>query len=327
MCSSLVSLSSTFIAQKTTMTVYTTVYLNGLEIASEIGLIDTGSDDCILPLCAIGIENASLLSPCSQTIYGISKQPVRPVGEIQNGTIVFGKSYFLNVRILVVDVPIPFLIGKSLLFHNSMNGFQINNGSIIFRRIFGQRRIDQTIPFIGVSRTLNVKPFTLKTVDAKVDWLRTNRCLSLPDTYNDEAELEAVADLLIQYEDCFGFEGTKLGTFKKQIRIPTMPGVARAQRQHPIAKQFQPMVDGEIEKMLRAGVIEPCEDPKGFNSPIIVVSRKNGKPRVCANFKNTVNRCLSDESDFWQMPDSDTIFNEIGKGNRYFASLDFKSGY
>lgn len=43
-------------------------------------------------------------------------------------------------------------------------------------------------------------------------------------------------------------------------------------------------------------------------------------------FQNTLNRCLAEKS-FWQMPDTDSIFAEIGKGNTYMASLDVKSGY
>lgn len=71
----------------------------------------------------------------------------------------------------------------------------------------------------------------------------------------------------------------------KMVRIPTKPGMAKAVRQHPIAKQFQSIVDDEISRLLSDGVIEPCDDGKGFNSPIIIVKKKNGAPRVCANFK------------------------------------------
>ena len=330
MCTSLVAANNPIAHKTATMTVSATFEFHNMKLESN-ALIDTGSDDCIMPLSTFGPNNVTLLSPCNQTLYGISKKPIRPVGEF-SAMVSFGTAYFKNVRLLVVDVAIPILIGKSLLFHSSMNGFQINKATICFNRKFGKQIMEQKVPFVGHTTTLKVGssdelPNSFPSLEAKLDWLKTHRSLTLPSSHSKKDELAAVADLLLEFNDCFGYEGSELGTFPDMVRIPTKPGMAKSVRQHPIAKQFQPVVDGEIEKMLANGVIDICPDPKGFNSPIIVVGKKDGKPRVCANFKNTVNKCLADNSDSWQMPDTDSIFSEIGKGNKYFGSLDFKSAY
>ena len=78
--------------------------------------------------------------------------------------------------------------------------------------------------------------------------------------------------------------------------------------------------------MASEGVIEPCNDPKGFNSPVFAVRKKNGKIRVVANFKRTPNKVLVD-LDPYPIPTIDSTFNKIGEGNKYFSTLDLRNGY
>ena len=74
------------------------------------------------------------------------------------------------------------------------------------------------------------------------------------------------------------------------------------------------------------GIIEPCKNPMGWNSPILPVKKKNGDIRLCANFKRTINMHLSESSDKFQLPVTEPLFQEIGK-NKYFASFDVRSSY
>ena len=310
--------------QSASMTVHATVQTNNFQF-DHPALLDTGSDDCILPFSAIGKLNQKYLAHCDQPLYGISKKPIIPLGQIY-AKISIGDSEFHNIRIMVVDVPIPFLIGKTLLFHATMAEFKVSSSGTTFYRKFGSRLKTHHATFINRAYQTTSATIT-DSLEEKLKWLDTQRCLKLPNDHHNQDELKTVADLLLKYEDCFGYEGTELGNFTSMVNIPTIDGMAKAQRQHPIAQQFQSVVDDEIEAMLKKGVIERCDDPKGFNSPIIVVKKKNGKPRVCANFKNSLNKCLADSSDTWQMPDTEVIFSDIGKGNKYFGSLDFKAGY
>ena len=73
--------------------------------------------------------------------------------------------------------------------------------------------------------------------------------------------------MLLENLDVFGGEGD-LGCFPDPVSIET-EGKPVQVRQHPIAQKFQETVDDEIEKMLSAGIIRVCADPKGWNSPII----------------------------------------------------------
>ena len=48
--------------------------------------------------------------------------------------------------------------------------------------------------------------------------------------------------------------------------------------------------------------------------------------RVIANFKGTLNKVLVD-LDPYPMPRIDQLFHKIGEGNKYFATLNLRSGY
>ena len=99
-----------------------------------------------------------------------------------------------------------------------------------------------------------------------------------------------------------------------------------AKKQHPIAQALEDDVDAEIARMASEGVIEPCNDPKGFNSPVFAIRKKNGKIRVVTNFKRTLNKVLVD-LDPYPIPTIDSTFNKIGEGNKYFSILDLRNGY
>lgn len=160
----------------------------------------------------------------------------------------------------------------------------------------------------------------------KIEWLHTKKQVTVPVNGN-QIELEAVVDLLIKYSEVFACEGNDLGKFPHPVGIPTT-GEARWVKQHPIPKQYQSVIDNEIETMLTKGVIEPCPNPYGFNTPVFVVPKKDGRPRVVANYKNSLNRVLSSAADMaWQMPACDSTINDIGKGNKYFSTLDMDAGY
>jgi hypothetical protein len=98
-------------------------------------------------------------------------------------------------------------------------------------------------------------------------------------------------------------------------------------KQHAIPAAYKEIVEIEIEKMLKMGVIKKCDNPRGWNSPILCVPKKNGSVRVCANFKRTVNTVMCESSDKFQLPDTNKLFQEIGRNNNFFSTLDIRSGY
>ena len=133
-----------------------------------------------------------------------------------------------------------------------------------------------------------------------------------------------MADVIIEFRDIFGSEDN-LGEFPKSVRIPTR-GKPRAVRVRQIALAKQELVDNYVAEMLRTGVIEECPDSKGWNSSIILVTKKDGSWRPCMNFRPTLNLALVDE-EVWSQYSTEENFKEIKPGNKYFSSVDLLKGY
>ena len=264
---------------------------------------------------------------------GVSAKSVKAIGQI-NVRITFrgtgGKCGFFETTFYVFDLDVPVLVGLPILQHKYVTSYTVASDSLTFHRRFYKQNVDQRIPRLDEKSNVfqiakTVKPVN-GTLDEKVKWLNDHLELKVPVDHKSQ-ELEPVVDLLLGFADIFGHETCVQGLFPDAVPIKTKPGEVINKRQHPIAHHFQEQLEHEISSMLENGVIEICPDPKGWNSPIIAVRKKNGKVRVCANFKNTINCVLAPDSDVFQMPSTDTIFHEIGSGNTYFSSLDLRSGY
>ena len=61
-------------------------------------------------------------------------------------------------------------------------------------------------------------------------------------------------------------------------------------------------VNIEILNMLKLRVIQVCKHHKGWNLPILAVEKSDPSVRICCNFKETINKCLRDDSEKFDLP-------------------------
>ena len=109
------------------------------------------------------------------------------------------------------------------------------------------------------------------------------------------------------------------------IRVdPSKPPSYR--RNYRMTQEEKEAMEREVEKMLRAGVIEPTGEEalkKGWNSPVLLVKKKSGEFRFCVDFRRLndatykLNRPL---------PRIMELVEGAAKAN-YFSKLDLASGY
>ena len=107
--------------------------------------------------------------------------------------------------------------------------------------------------------------------------------------------------------------GKRLG-----IKTKGSPIKQRPYRQ-PLTKRI--VVEEEIEKMLKSGVIQPSESP--WASPITLVPKKTGEVRFCVDYRKINNIT---EKDAYPLPNIQEIFDTLG-GASVFTTLDLRSGY
>ena len=94
------------------------------------------------------------------------------------------------------------------------------------------------------------------------------------------------------------------------------------QRQHRLNPKYSLMVKEELNKLLEAGFIYPIPHSE-WVSPIVMVPKKNGKIRICQDFRklNAVTK-----KDYFPLPFTDSILDAV-TGHECYSFLDGFSGY
>lgn len=76
-----------------------------------------------------------------------------------------------------------------------------------------------------------------------------------------------------------------------------------------------------IQQLLATGIITESRSP--YASPIVVVRKKNGKIRICIDYRTLNNRTTPDQ---YTMPRIDDALDSLS-GSQWFSVLDLRSGY
>jgi len=76
-----------------------------------------------------------------------------------------------------------------------------------------------------------------------------------------------------------------------------------------------------IEQLLAGGIIRPSKSP--WTSNVVLVRKKNGKLRLCVDYRQLNNRTVKDS---YALPRIEEIFDCL-HGAKYFTTMDMKSGY
>ena len=318
---------------------YTTYCMATIECKHAIlkvpAILDTGSSVSLIPYSHFqGNELESELIKTSVKITGVSPGYSPIVGKINCNVIIGAECKFRNICCYVTSHNNPCLFGNDVLRHKSVLSFNQDNMSsaiTINQMVNGEpksfkiEQFDQNHHNFSCSRV----KFSGNS-NSRAEWLESNG-ISFPvrtDAENMkhilEDDIEKISDLLMNYQQIIGSEDNQ-GLFTQPITIPTN-GESKSIPKNHVPQALEKSVTEEIQKMIKQGIIEPCEDPKGFNSPVFAVLKSNGATRVVANFKSTLNRVLINPDPF-PMPSMDTIFHKIGNGNKYFASMDLLKGY
>ena len=147
----------------------------------------------------------------------------------------------------------------------------------------------------------------------------TNAKLTVPD--NEKGEY---LKLLCEHWETFSLSKHDLGLCKRlqhDIELKTKEPIYVKQFKIPEAHMSE--VKNQLTEWLKLGVVEPCRSK--YNSPIFVVSKKDGGLRIVQDF-----RALNSETyvDKYSMHDVNECVAEIGRsGSTIFSTLDLTSGF
>ena len=131
-----------------------------------------------------------------------------------------------------------------------------------------------------------------------------------------------VSVLLHKYSDVFCDElGTiKSHTAKLVIKEGSQPKFCRA-RQVPYATRAS--VEAELDRLERIGVLEKV-DTSDWATPVVAVPKKNGRVRLCEDYKVTLNPAM--DVDKYPLPRVEDMFATLA-GGKHFTHLDLADAY
>jgi hypothetical protein len=82
------------------------------------------------------------------------------------------------------------------------------------------------------------------------------------------------------------------------------------------------IVKEELQKLLDVDFVYPISDSR-WVSPLVIVPKKNGKWRICVDYKE-LNKAI--QKDHFPLPFIDQVLDTL-VGNKLFSFLDSFSGY
>ncbi|KAK9717204.1 Retrotransposon gag protein [Popillia japonica] len=112
---------------------------------------------------------------------------------------------------------------------------------------------------------------------------------------------------------------TTTSTTKHTIRLKDeLPGRVQPYRYNPEKKRI---ISSQVAEMLAAGVIRASHSE--YSSPVVIVTKKDGKPRFCVDYRRLNDKTRSEAS---PLPPIQESLRDLGRA-RIFSTLDLRSGY
>jgi hypothetical protein len=133
--------------------------------------------------------------------------------------------------------------------------------------------------------------------------------------------------LLKEYKDCFAWDYSEMPGLDRSIvehRLPIKPGF-KPYKQPPrkiYKDEVLTDVKKEVERLIDANFIQPCRYAEWISN-IVPVYKKNGKMRVCIDFRD-LNRATP--MDGYPMPVADLLV-DTAAGHKVISFMDGNVGY
>ena len=144
----------------------------------------------------------------------------------------------------------------------------------------------------------------------------------------DWREIHAVSkttkldELLRQNSALFNDELGKIEQYKATLQVRP-DAYQRLFEPRPVPFAIKPSIEEELDKLEASGVIEKVEH-SDWAAPIVPVLKKNGKFRICGDYKVTVNQAL--DVDQYPLPKPEDLIATLAGGKK-FSKLDLSQDY
>ena len=149
--------------------------------------------------------------------------------------------------------------------------------------------------------------------------------INLEDSCLNEEQKTEFKQMLNRNRNALAFSMAELGQCEiapMKITVDESQGVISS-RPYRYSPQKMDTIDKEVQQLIDIGVIEPSES--AWRSPLVVVQKKDGKPRLCTDFRMLNQITFKDK---FPMPTARSLFLYMAyKKPTMWTALDLLSGY
>ncbi|XP_028164865.1 uncharacterized protein K02A2.6-like [Ostrinia furnacalis] len=133
---------------------------------------------------------------------------------------------------------------------------------------------------------------------------------------------ERLQMLLHEYAELFSEDIGEINDYEATFKLKegTSPIFLKPR---PVPLALKDQVEAEIDRLEKAKILEKVNYSK-WGTPVVPVMKQNGKVRLCADYRATLNKSL--ESDNYPIPRIEEIFAKLS-GGKYFCTLDINQAY
>ena len=151
---------------------------------------------------------------------------------------------------------------------------------------------------------------------------REERIFQLINANTHSNFVEPMMGLMGQFDDVIALDEDAPGHITHSpFRIDTGDNLPIRSRPYRIPVSAQEVVRGEIKKLEGQGIIQKSRSP--WSSPIVLVKKKDGSPRLCVDYRRLNNITVDDR---FPLPSIEELLVKV-RGGLYFSTIDLKSGY
>ena len=130
-------------------------------------------------------------------------------------------------------------------------------------------------------------------------------------------------NLLNKYANIFGNELGKIQGFKAHLYIKK-DAQFRIFKPRPVPLSVKPKIEEDLLRLEKLGVIEKVETAEFGATPIVPVLKPNGKVRICADFKVSLNQNIDVQQ--YPLPRVDELLTVL-RGGQKFSKIDLADAY
>ena len=136
------------------------------------------------------------------------------------------------------------------------------------------------------------------------------------------ARISLVDDLLEKHKPLFSDELGSVKPFTASLQIQS-DATPRFFKPRPVPYAIKEAVSQEISRLEEQGIISPVSHSQ-WAAPIVVVPKKDGRFRLCGDYKVTVNQAMNVEE--YPLPTPEELFSTLS-GGKIFSKLDLSQAY